>query len=49
MLSSFQQRTVELPIDEDVYKKKLTELIQHSRYQKTTRDVGDVDMDKSFN
>jgi predicted dehydrogenase len=48
MLSSFLNRTVDLPIDEDLYEAKLRELIQNSRYRKTTRDAGDVDMGKSF-
>ncbi len=48
MLSSFLNRAVDLPIDEDLYEATLRELIQNSRYQKTTRDVGSVDMDKSF-
>ncbi len=48
MLSSFLNRTVELPIDEELYKKRLADLIQRSRYQKTTRDVGDMEMSMSF-
>jgi predicted dehydrogenase len=48
MLSSFLNETVEMPIDEDLYSKKLMELIQGSRYRKKTRDVGDVDMSESF-
>ena len=48
MLSSFQKRTLDLPIDEEVYKKKLEELIRTSRFQKRTRDVNDVEMGKSF-
>jgi predicted dehydrogenase len=48
MLSSFLSRTLDLPIDEDLYKKKLLELARNSRYQKTARDMGDVDMTKSF-
>jgi predicted dehydrogenase len=48
LLSSFLNRTLDLPIDEDLYEKKLLELARGSRYQKTTRDVGDVDMAKSF-
>jgi predicted dehydrogenase len=48
MLSSFLKTTLEMPIDEDLYKKKLMELIQSSRFQKTTADVRDVDMSKSF-
>jgi hypothetical protein len=37
-----------MPIDEDLYQKKLLALIQGSRYQKTAREVADVDMAKSF-
>jgi hypothetical protein len=48
MLSSFLGRTVEMPIDEDLYQKKLTDLIEQSRYQKAGRDVADVDMGQSF-
>jgi predicted dehydrogenase len=48
MLSSFLNETLDLPIDEDLYEKKLMALIQGSRYQKAERDVDDVDMDKSF-
>jgi predicted dehydrogenase len=48
MLSSFLNRTVHMPIDEDLYKRKLMELIEDSRFQKQTRAVTDVDMGKSF-
>ena len=48
MLSSFLDRTVELPIDGDLYERKLVELVQRSRFQKTARDVSDLDMSKSF-
>ena len=48
MLSSFLSKTLDLPIDEDLYESKLMELIQRSRFQKTARDVGDVDMSKSL-
>jgi predicted dehydrogenase len=48
LLSSFLKRTVDLPIDEDLYKKKLMELVEGSRYRKTARDVPDLDMGKSF-
>jgi hypothetical protein len=48
MLSSFLNKTLQMPIDEDLYKKKLMDLVQNSRYQKTTSDVSDVDMTKSF-
>jgi predicted dehydrogenase len=48
MLSSFLGKTLDMPIDEDLYQKKLLALIQGSRYQKTAREVADVDMAKSF-
>ena len=48
MLSSFLNKKIDMPIDEDLYEKKLMALIEGSRYQKTTRDVSDVDMGKSF-
>jgi predicted dehydrogenase len=48
MLSSFLGRTLDMPIDEDLYHEKLTALIESSRYQKPTRAVDDVDMAKSF-
>jgi predicted dehydrogenase len=48
MLSSFLNKTVEMPIDEEMYKKKLLELIQGSRYQKMTRRAAEADMSKSF-
>jgi predicted dehydrogenase len=48
MLSSFEKRTLDLPIDGDAYKKKLEELIQTSRFQKRTHTLDDVEMGKSF-
>jgi len=48
MLSSFLNKTVELPIDDDLYTEKLMEMIQHARVQKRAKDVGDVDMAQSF-
>jgi hypothetical protein len=50
MLSSFLNKTVDIPIDEDVYEKKLQELIKRSKFQKTERkiDVSDAEMSKSF-
>jgi hypothetical protein len=48
MLSSFLNKTLDLPIDDDLYEDKLIELIQRSRNQKTVRDQGEVDRDKSF-
>ena len=51
LLSSFLKKTVDVPIDEDVYEKKLQELISNSEFQKTERkvDSGEVDMGDSFN
>ena len=50
MLSSFQNKPVEIPIDEDAYEKKLQALIKSSKFQKTERNVEttDADMSKSF-
>ncbi len=47
MLSSFLDRPVELPFDEDLYEARLMELIQASKFQKVTRDV-ESDLSKSF-
>ncbi len=51
LLSSFLKKTVDVPIDRDVYEEKLQELIANSEFQKTERkvDAGDVDMEESFN
>jgi predicted dehydrogenase len=48
MLSSFLKRTLDMPIDGDLYKNNLMELIRRSRSQKRARDVGAVDMARSF-
>jgi predicted dehydrogenase len=48
MQSSFTKQVVETPIDADSYERKLQELIQTSKYVKTTRDVEEVDMSASF-
>lgn len=48
MLSSLLKRTVEMPLDEDVYETMLMGLIKNSRYRKATRAEGIVDMSKSF-
>ena len=47
MLSSFQGRPVDLPIDEEAYAARLQELIKTSRYQKVVREA-EVDLSKSF-
>lgn len=47
MLSSFQGKPVDLPIDEEAYAAKLQELIATSRFKKVVRDAN-VDLDKSF-
>ena len=50
MHSSFLNKTVEIPIDEDAYEKKLQALIRRSTFQKTERSVEttDADIGKSF-
>ncbi len=47
MLSQFEGRPVDLPIDEEAYAAKLLELVQTSKFQKTVREAA-VDMSKSF-
>jgi hypothetical protein len=42
MLSSWTGQTVELPLDEDLYEKKLQALIATSRFQKTVTGTGEV-------
>jgi predicted dehydrogenase len=42
MLSSWTGQTVELPLDEDLYEKKLQALIATSRFQKTVTGAGVV-------
>jgi predicted dehydrogenase len=49
MLSSWIGQTVELPLDEDLYEKKLQALIATSRFQKTVTGTGEVvDVSKSL-
>jgi len=48
MLSQFQGRPVDLPIDEDAYEARLLELIKTSRFQKVVRPGDMGDMSKSF-
>ncbi len=48
MLSSFLGRPVDLPIDEDLYEQKLTELMKTSRFQKPTEKGLQEDLNKSF-
>jgi predicted dehydrogenase len=48
MLSSFEKRTVDIPIDEGVYEKTLVELARNSQYHRTQRKVQELDMGKSF-
>ncbi len=48
MLSSFLGKPVELPFDDDLYADHLAELARTSRYQKTVRDAGQIDVTKSF-
>ena len=48
MLSSFQGKPVDLPLDEDAYEARLQQLISTSRYQKPGVATADADLDKSF-
>lgn len=49
MLSSFQNQTITLPIDEEAYAQKLQALIDNSQFQKTTRPIDNLNLDQSFN
>ncbi len=48
LLSSFEGRRVELPIDADVYALRLRERIEHSTHRKPVRPVNAADMKGSF-
>jgi predicted dehydrogenase len=50
MLSSFEGRPVELPLDEDLYERKLLDLIATSRYIKPAEEPGSApaDLSQSF-
>ncbi len=48
MLSSFLGKPVDMPFDDDLYADHIAELARNSRYQKTVRDAGQVDVRKSF-
>lgn len=48
MLSSFLKQILELPIDEELYKKKLNELIENSKFEKRVREARPTDMSDSF-
>ncbi|PIE32415.1 oxidoreductase [candidate division KSB3 bacterium] len=51
LLSSFRKKTVDIPIDEDAYEKKLQEQIANSEFQKIERtiDANEVNIEDSFN
>jgi predicted dehydrogenase len=51
MFSSFLNKAVDIPIDEDAYEEKLQTLIKNSKFQKFEKkiEVTDTDMGKSFN
>jgi predicted dehydrogenase len=49
MLSSFQNKTIEMPVDEDAFEKELQALIESSKFQKSQRKVDNPDMSQSFN
>ena len=50
MLSSFQGKPVDLPLDPEVYAAKLEELIANSKFQKAEKKiaVSQADFSKSF-
>lgn len=48
MLSSFEKRMVELPLDEDAFEAKLKELIANSTYEKKVIETSKEDFKKSF-
>jgi predicted dehydrogenase len=48
MLSSFQGRPVDLPLDGDAYENRLKELIAQSKFQKKTTETKPDDFEKSF-
>lgn len=48
MLSSFNKKTVDLPLDGDEYENKLKELIKTSRFVKNAAENVESDMTKSF-
>jgi hypothetical protein len=49
LFSSFLNRPVEFPMDGVAYEQKLMELIQTSKFNKTTSDSIAADLDQSFN
>ncbi len=48
MLSSFEKRMIDMPVDADAYEKKLKDLIQNSKFQKNVKKT-DTDLSGSFN
>jgi len=48
MLSGFEKRMVALPLDEDLFEKKIHELIAGSTRKKKVVRIGNVDMNQSF-
>jgi hypothetical protein len=48
MLSSFEKRAVEFPVDGDAFENKLKDLIASSKFNKNVSDVREVDFEKSF-
>ena len=49
MLSSFNNSTVQFPLDGDLYEKKLNELIAGSKYKKKVKTDVEVNFEKSGN
>jgi len=49
LYSSLENRTIELPLDGELYERKLTQLIKESRFEKKVVQVAGEDFTKSFN
>jgi predicted dehydrogenase len=49
LYSSLENRTIELPLDGELYERKLTQLIKESRFEKKVMQVTGEDFTKSFN
>lgn len=47
-LSTWTDNWVDLPLNEELYYEMLQERITHSSAQKTVKEIGSVDMSKTF-
>ncbi|HWB58064.1 MAG TPA: Gfo/Idh/MocA family oxidoreductase [Chthoniobacteraceae bacterium] len=48
LLSSFEQKTIALPMNANAYRKKLESLIKNSKFKKKTKKTAVTDLSKSF-